>query len=186
VLGDAARKDRAFRIATDFLGNLAEETSDFDPEKSVFKYLKIVNGRLTIADSQNDAQFTRLDLMQKNIDNDYGIYYPGLTESTMYFIFRSEGSPRMVDASFAHFIQDLEVSSTYPIKTPLEAYQDLEDGNAYVFNENEGSDPVDITDVKLGYYAGAENQQYLLPIYVFEGKNFTGYVQAITNSSIGN
>lgn len=185
--GTAAKIDGAFKTAMDFLISMGEDISDLDQDKSRLTYWKISDGRLIAADRQTDAQFSRLDIFQKNIDKDYKIYYLGLTQSTMYFIFRNENDVSgIVDASFAHFIPAPQAFSTYPIKTADQAYEDLKSGNAYIFTGSKNSDSVDITEVELGYYVGQENQLYLLPIIIFKGKDFTAYVTAIPDSSIGN
>ena len=130
--------------------------------------------------SINEANFARLDVFQKNLDN-HKIYYPGLSESLMYFIIKGSGFlPNVTDASFIHFIADSSNFSTYPIKTAEAAFEDLKQGNALVFTNDKNAKLIDIIDVSLGYYIGDENQQYFLPIVVFKGKEFTAYVNALS------
>lgn len=183
---EGTKKDRVFSVTTDFLQGLGFETSDFTQEESNIDYLKITNGTLTMAENQNDAQFVRIDLFQKNIDKDYKIYYPSAKNSTTYFIFKNDSSPsKIVAGKYQHLIPDN--SSSYPIITAESAFEELKKGNALVFNDNaKTKDIIDITDISLGYYAGEENQQYFLPIIVFKGNGFKAYVQAIPETSIGN
>ena len=75
-------------------------------------------------------------------------------------------------------------AGVYPIKTTKQAFDDLVQGNAYVMN-NSVAKNVDITDVTLGYYLGSETQPYTVPIYIFTGKNFIAYVQALASSALG-
>jgi len=180
LTGEAARKEGAFELVERLLENLGLETEDLDQEPSTLTYLKLENGTLIKSQSLNEANFARLDLFQKNLDN-HEIYYPGLAESLMYFIIESDSSnlPNVVDASFSHFIADSSNFSTYPIKTAEAAFEDLKQGNALVFSNDKNVKLIDIIDVSLGYYIGDENQQYFLPIVVFKGKEFTAYVQAI-------
>lgn len=186
IRGIGAKKEDAYRTALSFIEGLGQNTLDLDENKSTLTYLKIIGGKIVRADSVNEATLSRLDLFQKDLGK-YKIYYPGLTESIMYFIFKNrEGSSAMTDAGFTHLVADSNSFSDYPIKTAELAFADLENGNAYVFNENEKADTVDITDVSLGYYTGEENQQYFSPIIVFKGKGFTAYVQAIPDTSVGN
>ncbi|HVT01019.1 MAG TPA: hypothetical protein VHE53_02155, partial [Patescibacteria group bacterium] len=180
IRGVTASKAGAYQTAQTFLDALSEDTSDIDPDKATITFLKIDNGQLVQADSQNDAQFARLDLFQKDVDGKQ-IYYSDLTNSPMYFIYRNEGDiPRIVDASFSHFVPNTNDSSTYPLKTPNQAFEDLKKGNALIFNPT-GAKHVDITDVDQGYFLGTNNQQYLLPIIIFKGKDFTGFVAATPN-----
>lgn len=171
-------RDGAYQAAIGFLQGINEDTSDLDQNKSTITYLKINNSMLVAATSQNDAQFVRIDLFQKDIDK-YRIYYPGLSESLMYFIYK-EGNynPEIVDAGFSHYAADPQNSSDYPIKTADEAFKDLESGNAYVISSKSGAGTIDITEISLGYYIG-QDQQYLLPIVIFTGSGFTGYVNAL-------
>ena len=176
---EAVRKKEAFELVSRLLENLDLETEDLDQETSTLTYLKLENGTLIKAQSRNVANFARLDLFQKNLDN-HKIYYPGLTESLMYFIIKDGNSlSSLVEASFSHFTADSSNSSTYPIKTAEAAFEDLKQGNALVFANDKNVKLIDITDVSLGYYIGGENQEYFLPIVVFKGKGFTAYVQAV-------
>lgn len=179
LTGEAVRKEGAFELVERLLENLDLETEDLDQETSTLTYLKLENGTLIKAQSRNVANFARLDLFQKNLDN-YKIYYPGLTESLMYFIIKDGNSlSSLVETSFSHFTADSSNSSTYPIKTAEAAFEDLKQGNALVFANDKNVKLIDIIDVSLGYYMGGEDQQYFLPIVVFKGKGFTAYVQAV-------
>lgn len=171
----------AYQEATNFLTSVGGNISDLDPELARTSYLKIQNGALIAATSQNDAQFIRIDLFQKALDNKK-VYYPGLVQSPMYFIFKDEGGfPTIADAAFEHFTAGLEESSDYPVKSAEAAYEDLARGNAFIFNPNRQS-TVDITDVSLGYYVEEHDPQYFVPIFVFSGNAFTAYVPAVASS----
>jgi len=74
--------------------------------------------------------------------------------------------------------------STYPLKSGAEAWQDLLDGYAFVVNmgSNTSDKPIVIRDIYLAYYDSEEPQQYLMPIFVFEGdNNFVAYLSAVSN-----
>ncbi len=183
--GSATTKEGAYESAVNFLSAMNEDVSDLDRSNSMSKYLRITDGQLVLADSQNNAQFIRIDLAQKDIGG-LKMYYPGFDESLMYFIYRNQDdSPKVEEAKFIHVSPDLNDSSTYPIKSPQDAFEDLKSGKAMVFNNNKNN-VIDITDVSLGYYLGVENQPYLLPIMVFSGKDFKAYVNVLVPSSIEN
>lgn len=175
ITGAAATKDGAFNIATEILTDLGEDITDLSLDNSKAKYLKLSGGNLLQTESQGEAQFLRLDIFQNKID-EIEVFYPSLSESPMNFILKSDG-PTIVDASFTHAAADLNNKSTYGIKTSEEAFEDLKKGNAYVMTGDISF--IDITDVRLGYYLGNEEQQYLLPVIVFEGNNFKAYVNAL-------
>lgn len=177
--GGVQTKEGAFLSTTTFLEAIGEDIRDIDVNKSNVQYLKIDNGILVDAGSLNNAQFIRLDLFQKDVNN-YSIYYPDNSSSTMHFIYKNQNDgASIVEANYFHYAIDANEFSDYAIKNADQAFSDLSNGNALVFNNSPNSNPVDITDVLLGYYIGEENQEYFLPIIVFVGNNFKAYVNAI-------
>ncbi|MCL5432856.1 MAG: hypothetical protein M1524_01950, partial [Patescibacteria group bacterium] len=76
--------------------------------------------------------------------------------------------------------------ATYPIKTADESFSDLQRGDAYIVSYD-GTDPnIKIKNVYLGYYLGDTEQDYLMPIVVFEGNdNFVAFISAIKNEWLG-
>lgn len=179
LAGLASNKEGAHESAVEFLQSIQQDTTDIDSERTVATYLKIQNGTLVEATSQNDAQFIRVDLFQKALA-DKNIYYAGFNQSPMYFIFRnSNDNPRIVEANYFHYSAD-PVSSEYGIKTSDKAFEDLTRGKAYIKLDNKEKSEIDITDVDLGYYIG-ENPEYFLPIYIFSGTGITAYVNALSD-----
>ena len=180
LIGNAAIASDAYDEATRFLGSIGEDVKDLDPTAARAIYLKIENGNIIGAASQNDAQFIRVDLYQKPLDKKT-IYYSVQNQSPTYFIYKDEGGlPQIVDGAFFHYSASSE-SSDYAIKTADQAFNDLEQGNAFVLSEKRKSGAIDITDVTLGYYIG-DNPEYFLPIIVFHGGGFTAYVNALVSS----
>lgn len=181
LVGDTATAEGATRQAINLAESIGEDTSDIDPDLTQTTYLKVQNGALIEATSQNDAQLIRVDLFQKALDNTT-IYYPALKESPMYFIFKNEsGFPATVEVGFVHYTANLSEKSDYSIKSAAAAFEDLKRGNAFVFNENKQTGPIDITEVSPGYYINANDPQYFVPIIVFSGSGFTAYVNALAS-----
>lgn len=179
ITGYAATSQGAYDEAIRFLESIGEETKDIDPTAARAIYLKIENGNLIGATSQNDAQFIRIDLYQKPLDKK-SIYYSAQNQSPMYFIFKDEGGlPQIVDAAFFHYSASSN-SSDYAIKTADQAFNDLKLGNAFVLSEKKKTGTIDITDVTLGYYIG-DNPEYFLPIIVFHGDGFLAFVNALSS-----
>lgn len=180
ITGDAATGSGAYEEARRFLESIGGDVKDLDPSATRAIYLKIENGSLIAAASQNDAQFIRVDLYQKPLDK-RNIYYSAQNQSPMYFIYKDEGGlPQIVDGAFFHYSASSE-SSDYAIKTADQAFNDLEQGNAFVLSEKRKVGAIDITDVTLGYYIG-DNPEYFLPIIVFHGDGFVAFVNAIFSS----
>lgn len=78
---------------------------------------------------------------------------------------------------------DEENSSTYPLKTAQEAYDEMQRGNAMVPFATKNQQ-VSIEKVYLAYYLPVDYTAFLQPVYVFEGPEFAAYVQAIKNEDI--
>lgn len=186
----SVKKDSISRETSNLISRLGIDSTDINIDNPKITYLKIVDGKLLIAESQNQAQLIRVDYFQNDIQSDRGkqkIFYPQVENSTMYFIVGIiDDKLRTLEAKFDHSIIDLTSAGTYPIKTTTDAFEELKAGNAYIAQSSANQSIVDITDVSLQYYVGREAQSYLMPIYVFVGSGFTGYVQAIPDTSIQN
>lgn len=157
---------------------------DIDASKTKITFLAFTNGQFTPATSQSNANATRIDLFQKDI-NDLPIYYQNPPYSTMNFIVaKNRFEQQIIQALFSHF-SIKEDSGTYPLKTAKAAFSDLENGKAYIASYNGNDNSIQIKNVSLGYYLGETEQQYLMPVIIFEGdNNFVAYVSAITDSWI--
>lgn len=167
----------------------------------------IQNGGLESVTSLSETKAIRIDLYQKDLEYDLEtgkpevptmklklpILYPQPPHSIINFIVASgQEDAEVVEAHFKyHTIErQPDQAATYPIKTAEAAYKDLTEGRAYVASpgQHTGSDTqVIISDVYLAYYLGNEDQQYLIPIIVFQDKKgFFAYVSAVTDIPLEN
>ncbi len=79
----------------------------------------------------------------------------------------------------------MQNSSKYPIKTPDEAYTNLQEGKAMVpMSQAKTGGFVSITKIYLAYFLDSEFIPFLQPVYVFEGPEFVGYVPAVRDESL--
>lgn len=148
--------------------------------------------------SLSKTQTIRVDLYQKDLEYDldiggteynipkvhvtFPIFYPHPPYSTMNFwVASGPNSARVTQAFFTHKDIDLlDATATYPIKTPAQAFAELKKGQAYIAAHNGNDNNILIKAVYLAYYMGDAPQEYIMPVYVFEGNNgFFGYVPAI-------
>lgn len=180
-------KDAAQKQLLSFLGGLPIPPTDIDATRSSSFYLSLSNGALSTASSPSNSQIVRIDLAQTPVDG-IPIYYPHPPETTMTFLLAPANNTsdyQIVQADYTHQTIDMTQSATYPIITAQQAYNQLKKGQAFIASYYGTSNTISITDVKLGYYLGKLQQQYLYPIYVFEGENgFFAYVPAITSTWI--
>lgn len=163
-----------------FLSTMSILPNDIDAAKTKTTFLTIKNQKLVPATSYSSASLIRVDLFQKDVDT-LPLYYPHPPNSTMYFVLTGNGfEGKIVEAKF-HHVESRNTSSTYPIKSANEALSELRTGQGYIASYG-GSDTVSIKSVSLGYYREDSNQEYLMPIVVFEGNNgFFGYISAVTD-----
>jgi hypothetical protein len=146
----------------------------------------------------SQAQVIWLDFYQKDVEYDLNtgvtegagqkahlklpILYPNPPHSTMSFWIASGPDSAMVtQALFTHKNIDFKsADATYGIKTSVEAFAELKGGKAYIATYDGSDSNITITDIYLAYYLAEDSKDYLMPIYVFEGKNgFFAYVSAL-------
>ncbi|MDO8570445.1 MAG: hypothetical protein Q7R97_02570 [Candidatus Daviesbacteria bacterium] len=83
--------------------------------------------------------------------------------------------------NYTYWTIDQTTSSTYPLKTAQEAFDELKSGSGFVSIESSQS-KVSITSVYLAYLETEEYTPYLQPVFVFEGPDFVGLVPAIIST----
>lgn len=184
------RNAEAQNYVLNFLGAIGENTSNFDLTKTKFEYFRIIDNNLAQVDAVNEAQVIKVNLYQKALDN-LNIYYPSYTNEpvTRFWIASSKNVPVVVYANFRHqdtVLKDPLYSSIYLIKTSSQALTDLKNGKAYIFNPQNRTS-VEIIDVSMGYYIGERNlseleQEFIIPIFIFTGRDFKAYVHALADS----
>lgn len=87
-----------------------------------------------------------------------------------------------VRAQVVYHQYSAENSGVYPLRTPDQAWQDLQDGKGYIISQRPDQNEVKIQRIFLGYYDPEEYQEYLQPVYVFLGENrFVAYVTAVSD-----
>ncbi|HET9947192.1 MAG TPA: hypothetical protein VFQ63_03970 [Patescibacteria group bacterium] len=170
-----------------YLQNLGLTPTDIDSSKTKVSLFAISNGQISPATSLSTAQIVRVDLFQSQINN-LPVVYPQPTYSTMNFLLASSQNtdPQIVEAHFFH--QSItSTSATYPIKTAKQAYEDLQNGKAYIASPSTTGNQVIIKNIFLAYYMSDSIQPYLQPVFVFSGdNNFVAYLPAITDVWVNN
>ena len=170
-------------VAQDFLLSLSFLYDDLDLEKTKTNLFSIADSVLVPATSISTTQVIEIDFFQKDIDK-LPVVYPRINNSTMnIFVGGGKNQPQVVKADFFHQNISSE-SATYPIKTASDAFLVLKNGNAYILSPAENKN-VSIRNTYLGYYMGNKEQNFLMPVVVFEGDNgFIAYVSAVKDEWI--
>ncbi len=153
--------------------------------------------------SLSKAHVIRVDFYQKDVEYEMNtgeaaefkpkinlklpILYPNPPNSTMNLWVASGPSKAIVtQAFFTHQSVKLDdVTATYRIKTPSVAFSEVKDGSSYIAAYSGTDNNILIKNVFLAYYLGEDPQDYLMPVYVFEGNNgFFAYVSAVADNQI--
>lgn len=172
--------------AKNFFQNLDSFPEDINTEKTAVSLFTIKNYVLLSATSISNAQAARVYFFQKDVDEKPIFYSNPKSSPINTLITGGDNRPQVSDANY--FYQKItDQSETYPIKTAKQAFEDLENGNAYIASFPENKSNISIKNVYLGYYIEDKKQNYLMPVVIFEGDDgFFAYVSAITDEWINN
>lgn len=171
----------AVEESVSFLTNLNLYPLDLDEERTTSQLLSMQGSNIFAATSPSTAQLVRVDFFQKDV-NKLPIVYPHPPFSTMHFLLGGKGTNEIVDAVFSHQVIGKE-NTTYPIKNVQAAFDLLKKNKAYIAGYFGTQTEIRIKDIYLAYYLGEEKQQYLMPVYVFSGKDgFVAYVPAVSDT----
>jgi len=172
----AAQEAKNFLVGNELLPeDLANGTAEFE-------YLHFDGNQLIPVASYSEAEFIRVNLFRANLD-ELRIFPPNPKKSLIFFLFSGSRSPgkRIIEISYIYFPVEKEIFGTYPLKPVTQAWNELQQGQGYIANlgQNENGQII-VRKVYLGYYDSEAPQNYLQPIYVFEGdRNFFAYVPAV-------
>ena len=159
--------------------------ADFSQGKASTQFLQNQAGNLIQAPSLSEANLVRVDLFRQSY-NDLPTVTPMPGKATVWFILSGEERDRQIIAGEYHYFGvDQQTSSTYPIKTANQAWEELKNNQgAFIFLP--GQTNIVVRRVYLAYYDSPEFQEFFQPVFVFEGDNgFVGYVPAVTSEYYG-
>jgi hypothetical protein len=149
-----------------------------------FTFLKLTVGGFSKVNSLSEADLVRVDLFRKDLD-ELPVYTSDPDQAPIWGIVSSSAgqSSSVVELNHRYFPTEREEFSTYPIKTSLEAWQELGQGKGAIAKLGDNpSGNITIRRIYLGYYDNTlGTQKFMQPIYIFEGDGgFIAYVSAVT------
>ena len=179
-------QNSAIELAKSFLSSMSLNPQDFDQEKTKATLYSIEKSTLAPTSKISNAKIVRVDFFQKDIDS-LPIYYEKAIASTINLLIGKENNQlKVVEARYFHK-NISQISSTYAIKSAALAFSELKQGKAYIASKPQDTVEIAIKKVLLGYYIGEDQQDFLMPIIIFEGENdFIAYVSAIKDEWINN
>lgn len=174
----------AISIAKNFLEKMGYLSDNLDIVNTEVNMFSISNNSFIPATSLSNAQTMQVNFFQNSID-DLPIYYQKPNESNINILIAGgNSSAQIVGANYLNQ-KVTDESSTYPIKTIDQAFEDLKNGKAYLASFDGQGSEIKIKDVFLAYYMEPTAQNYLTPIFIFKGNDgFQAYVTAIKDELI--
>lgn len=151
--------------------------------------LKLSDGKFIIGLSLSESDVIKVNLFRKPYDN-----MPSLTaspsESNVWAIISGSRNreQQIIAAEYHYHPVDESQFSTYPVKTPEQAFNELQSGTTYVADLGVSKDgaTMKIRKIYLAYFDPEEPSDFYQPIYVFEGDNgFTAYTPAVIGDYYG-
>lgn len=181
-------RDEALNQAKSFFQTLGVLPSDMASGHVKYSYFVSLPGGTLKSTPQLEANVIRVDMFRSDIEIDkikYKVVTPFYITSPVNVILTGlSGNKKIIEAAYNYSaLLDAEKEySTYPIKTVQTAWEELRGGGGYIAHIDNPVQTVKIRNVYLAYYETEAGQQFLQPIFVFEGdEGFAGYVTAIRN-----
>jgi len=176
-------KEEAILESKSFLQRAGLLSDDLKEAEVKVNYLKVSGSGFQTALSLSEADFVRVDLFRASVEK-----APFLTsdpdEGIIYILFSGSriNYKRIIEVVYRYFPINYENSSTYPLKSSRLAWEELEKGQGFIASLDKNVTEVKVRKVSLAYFDGYKAQEFIQPIFVFEGdNNFKAYVPAITS-----
>lgn len=186
-------EQEAIREASRILSSARSLPEDLSAGRTTVNFVKQVDQQLVPALSLSDAALTRVNFFRKGFGPEDAYQSvtatPGLANVWMLLSgdVSSSRQKQLVFAEYKYYQVDAEQSATYPLKTAEQAYQDLQNGQAFIARFNgAGVTSTKIRNVYLAYYDPNLPNSFYQPVFVFEGDSeFVAYVPAVTSEYYG-
>lgn len=136
------------------------------------------NALLPVA-SQSQADAVRVDFYRPYVADTPIVTGASGGPISIVFSGSKNSKKRILQFSYTYWPIDYQTSATYGLKTSTQAWQELQNGSAYVLHYPQNP-VITVRNIYLAYYDSLDPQTYLQPIFVFEGDGeFVAYVPAV-------
>jgi hypothetical protein len=149
----------------------------------IVSFLRLSGNVLVPTTSLSQSDSVRVDIFRRAITG-IPVLTPYANEAPVSFIFSGSRSSkkRMLQFAYTYWPIDYETLATYTLKPSTQAWEELQAGKGYLLMYPANSTTITVRSVRLAYYDSFEPQNYLQPVFVFEGdEGFMGYVAAIAS-----
>jgi len=182
--GSPPPESQAISMAKNFLQSIGVLNEDLTLGKGKVEYLKYKDGGLVTIPFASEANFVRVHLFRQDINN-LPLLPRNPTQANVKVTLSSseDTTKEIIGVDFVYFPVYKENFATYPLKDVNTAWNQLKNGGGYIANLGNNSGPdIVIRNVYLAYFEDSEQQDFLQPIFVFEGDNeFFAYVPAVSD-----
>ncbi|MBI5465349.1 hypothetical protein HY946_01935 [Candidatus Gottesmanbacteria bacterium] len=180
-------REQAIAEARNFLQNLGLYSPPLAKGEAKISYWQLVGNNLIQTTSLANADAVRIDLARENIMG-MKLFPPNPSQELVYFLFSGNRQPtkRLLEVSYKFWEIEEEQQATYPLKTSASVWEELKTGAGFIARVKEGSQQIIVRKIYLAYFYPEEHQEFLQPIFVFEGdQNFLAYVTAVSPVWVG-
>lgn len=183
--GNPPQETQAISLAKGFLQSSGVLTDSLSQGKSEVIYFKYIEGNLVKALFFSEANFAQVNFFREEIDG-FKIMPPNPKETNVMVLLSAAKDKlrSIVEVKYINYPISQERFATYTLKNPTTAWNQLTSKGGFIANlGNNPSGKITVRDAYLAYFDSNEPQNFLQPVFVFEGDNdFYGYVPAITDS----
>lgn len=160
--------------------NLGLLADDLVNGRTKITYWKLSGEDLIPAISLSEADFVRVDLSRADKEGMRVVAAGGeVSPVNVIFSGTTDQGKRIVEANYAYSRILDDNFSTYPLKSVDQAWQELQNSSGYIAKM--AANNIVVRKVGIAYYESGQPQEFLQPVYVFEGDGgFVGYVPAVS------
>ncbi len=179
-------KEQAINEVKNFLKSSSAFDSSILEGKITTDLLKYdsIQKKFLSATSLSTANTLRINFFRNDLDG-WKILPSSFSQSPCYVLYTPSAflTDNILEIGYTFWPIDESNFATYPLRSGQMAWQDLVDGYALVVNmKNNTDEEIVVRNIYLAYYDSEIPQNYLQPIFVFEGDNdFVAYLPAIIN-----
>jgi hypothetical protein len=177
---------QAISEAESYLNRADLLSTDLTGGQRLVTYLQASGKGYKPAVSLSEADFVQIDFFRNEIEDGVPIVTSKTDEGIIRVIISGsrEQGLRVVGVKYDYYPLDQENFEDYPIKTPNQAWQELQVGGGHIVSLPNGNSVV-VRSVELGFYDAFQPQTYMQPVYIFSGdRGFSALVPAIDNTWI--
>ncbi len=185
LAAEPPESQEAVNQTKNFLKRIERLEKDLEQGRFETEYEQIKGLKLSPALSLSEANVTRVNIFRQNID-ETPVVTADPQKGIVSLLFSGIASinQKIMEADFNYFPVNLEKIATYPIKTSAHSWEELKTGQAFISRWlplEKNKKQVIIRKIYLAFYDTWEPQDYLQPVFVFEGDDqFQALLPAIT------